>query len=76
VARFFALQTGPQRLMRALLAEAVELTGGSFGLVALSGAQAAAATLQQLHSITRLEQIDQAGPGPVLDLARSVQRAP
>ena len=42
---------------------------------ALSGAQAAAATLQQLQRITRLEEIDQAGPGPVLDLARSVQRA-
>src|SRR5919199_1214780 len=34
VARCFALETGPERLMRALLAEAVELTGGSFGLVA------------------------------------------
>src|SRR5919199_2950759 len=34
VARCFALETGPERLMRALLVEAVELTGGSFGLVA------------------------------------------
>jgi PAS domain S-box-containing protein len=42
---------------------------------ALSGAQAAAATLEQLQCITRLEEIDQAGPGPVLDLARSAQRA-
>ena len=42
---------------------------------ALSGAQAAGITLEQLQSITRLEEIDQAGPGPVLDLARSVQRA-
>jgi PAS domain S-box-containing protein len=42
---------------------------------ALTGAQAAAATLQQLQRITRLEEIDQAGPGPVLDLARSAQRA-
>jgi PAS domain S-box-containing protein len=39
---------------------------------ALSGAQAAAATLQQLQRITHLEEIEQAGPGPVLDLARSV----
>jgi GAF domain-containing protein len=41
---------------------------------ALSSAQAAAATVEQLQCITRLEEIDQAGPGRVLDLARSVQR--
>ena len=42
---------------------------------ALGGAQAAIAILQQLQRITRLEELDQAGPGLVLDLARSVQRA-
>jgi GAF domain-containing protein len=38
---------------------------------ALSGAQAAAATLHELQRIIHVEEIDQAGPGPVLDLARS-----
>jgi PAS domain S-box-containing protein len=47
----------------------------ALALEALSGAQAAAATLQQLQRITHLEEIDQAGPGPVLDLARSAQHA-
>ena len=42
---------------------------------ALSGAQAASTTLEELQRITHLEEIDQSGPGPVLDLARSVQRA-
>ena len=38
---------------------------------ALHGAQAAVATLAQLQEITRLEEVDQAGPGPILDLAGS-----
>jgi PAS domain S-box-containing protein len=40
---------------------------------ALSGAQAAAGTVQQLQRITHLDQIDQAGPGPVLDISRSAE---
>jgi PAS domain S-box-containing protein len=36
-----------------------------------TGAQEAARTLQELGRITRLEEVDQGGPGPVLDLARS-----
>lgn len=40
---------------------------------ALSGAQAAAGTVQQLQQITRLDEIDRAGPGPVLDIARSAE---
>jgi signal transduction histidine kinase len=39
----------------------------------LAGAQEAARTVQQLGQITRLEEIDQGGPGPVLDLARSTE---
>jgi signal transduction histidine kinase len=39
----------------------------------LAGAQDAARTVQQLAQITRLEQIEQGGPGPVLDLARSTE---
>jgi PAS domain S-box-containing protein len=41
---------------------------------ALSGAQAAGTILEQLQRITHLEEVDRAGPGPVLDLGRSVQR--
>jgi hypothetical protein len=40
---------------------------------ALSGAQAAASTVEQLQRITRLDEIDQAGPGPVLDISRSAE---
>jgi PAS domain S-box-containing protein len=37
----------------------------------LVGAQDAAQTVQRLGQITRLEEVDRGGPGPVLDLARS-----
>src|SRR5438270_1623610 len=37
------------------------------------GALEAARTVQQLGQIARLEEIDQGGPGPVLDLARSTE---
>jgi PAS domain S-box-containing protein len=40
---------------------------------ALSGAQAAAGTVEQLQRITHLDEIDQAGPGPVLDISRSAE---
>jgi PAS domain S-box-containing protein len=42
---------------------------------ALNGAQAAAGTVQQLQQITRLDEIDRAGPGPVLDIPRSPERS-
>ena len=41
---------------------------------ALAGAERAVASLQRLGQITRLEEIDQGGPGTVLDLRRSTHR--
>ena len=40
----------------------------------LAAAQAAAATVARLGRITRLEQVDQGGLAPVLDLPRSVEQ--
>ena len=42
---------------------------------ALEGAERAVSSLQRLAQITRLEEVDQGGPGTVLDLGRSTHRA-
>ena len=41
---------------------------------ALNGAQAAVETVQQLQQITRLDEVDRAGPGPVLAIPGSAER--
>ena len=41
---------------------------------AADGAEEAARIVQRLQRISRLEEVDQGGPGPVLDLGRSVDQ--